>query len=112
MDVVTRLRAAETTDPFSGEQVRGDWENPDRKSIKIFAFEPGSSTERDSITEQSVSVVATIYADYDADVTANDRIDIDGMVFAVVGEPGRWRSPFSSWAPGCVISLGRLPNGS
>lgn len=68
------------------------------------------STEDDARGE-TIIVGLTIYAPFDADIKATDQVRIDEPAWAgtydVVGEPGRWQSPFSGWRAGMEVALTR-----
>lgn len=71
-------------------------------------FAPGSSTEltdgRDTVIQQP-----SLYGvDVDLPVKATDAFLIDADRFQVDGDPQKYRSPFTGWAPGQVIPLRRV----
>lgn len=71
---------------------------------------PRQGSESDDRGE-TVIVGLTLYAPFDADILATDQIVIADPAWAgtydVVGEPGRWQSPYSGRSPGMEVALTR-----
>lgn len=68
---------------------------------------PGGSTETTDRADQITSHT-TVYGEYDADVSATDRVVLpDGTRWQVNGDPQRYRSPFTDGGL-CVINLERV----
>jgi hypothetical protein len=66
--------------------------------------------ESDEITNRGragVIVGLTLFAPYDTDLRHNDRIKVDGVLYDIEGEPGRWRNPFTDWEAGIQAALRR-----
>lgn len=100
-ETVTRLRATNVIDPYSGENVE-DWSVPTTKDFPRCAVAPGGSTEPLSADRQSVESDYDVMFPSGSDVTARDRLIIRGAVCQVDGEPFDWKSPLTGWAPGLV----------
>jgi len=85
---VTRVRATEFTTNTHGNKVP-NWATATEAQMGPCLLAPTQSTE---LTDQraSVSNVFTLYAPVGADLTARDRVRIDGDLFEVDGEPSRW----------------------
>lgn len=64
----------------------------------------GDITER---ARQGVIVGLSLYAPFDADVVHTDQLEVDGVLYEVDGEAGRWKQPWSGWEAGCEIALKR-----
>lgn len=106
---ITRLRAQTVTDPYSGANTQQSWANPQRMALDGCAFAPSSTTETVDVNSDTVRTTITLFAPFNADITANDRIeDADGTVWAVDGDPQRYQSPLTGWAPGAVFQLRKL----
>lgn len=60
---------------------------------------------------ETVIVGLQLFAPFEADILPTDRVRIDLPAWAgtydVVGDPGRWQSPFTHRKPGMVVSLTR-----
>ena len=50
----------------------------------------------------------TVFAPYDGVVLPHDRLLVNGELFDVEGEPGRWSQPMSGWTPGLEINIKRV----
>lgn len=76
------------------------------------AVSPSGSTELVN-GQATVTAEDRVYAPYDADVTAQDEIEIPaGQPIAagryqIDGEPQRWRNPFTGLDAGTVVRLTR-----
>jgi hypothetical protein len=104
-ETVTRLRATTVTDPYSGEETGKSWTDPNIALIEGCAFNPGDSTEPLQDARQSVITRPTVYAPYNADIAAADRLVVRGTTYEVDGRPLPWKSPFTGWTPGLEIKL-------
>ena len=82
--------------PVSTHQIRG------------VGIAPRRSSETNSPTRNTLVYGLTAYMPADADIRATDVVERpDGTRWNVVGEPMRWRSPFTGWAPGTEVDLER-----
>lgn len=104
-DTVTRLRAATDTDRRNDTVY--DWSDTDEADIEGCAVAPRTSAE-DNTGRTAVIVGLTLYAPFDADILAVDRIVYDGMTYEVDGAVGRWRNPFSQFEAGLEVALKRV----
>lgn len=87
---VTRLRAARTTDPYTGEATRPDWSNPARLVIGGVSLQPqpgDEDTDRAQITITRWSLEAVGWPDLRED----DRIEWAGHVWDVT-DVARWHA--------------------
>lgn len=92
---VTRLRASVTQDRNNNRIL--DWEHAARTDIFRVAVNPVSATESDNTAEQRDQV----FSDYRVfsrrgvalDVLTTDRIEWNGSVWAVNGDPEHWPHP-------------------
>lgn len=68
------------------------------------AFNPGPSIE--TVQGQDMIVdTPTLYMPAGTVVSAYDRLVVAGVTYEVSGSPNFWKSPFSGWDPGVVVSL-------
>lgn len=52
-----------------------------------------------------VTVALTLYAPYGTELHHDDKVDVDGVVYEVDGEPGQWKNPLTGWEAGIVATL-------
>lgn len=104
-ETVTRLRAATVEDPYSDEATQLDWGDATSLAIEGCAFNPGASLEPLEAARNAVLTRPEVYAPPGSDVLAGDRLVVRGGTYEVQGNPQDWRSPFSDWQPGLVVSL-------
>lgn len=90
-ETVTRLRAATTTDPYSGEPVL-DWEQPpvELAITTLAPAEPRPSGEPLQDARNQVVSGYTLYLPEGSDVTRIDRMRVRGVVHDVLGDPADW----------------------
>lgn len=89
-DTVTRLRP--TIISQRGSQIP-DWTNPDRLTISGCSMQPAGTSLTQDGRIQGVSDGYNCYLPHGVDVQAGDRIEYDGKVYTIMGEPRVWRSP-------------------
>lgn len=70
------------------------------------AVAPRYATETTDPSAPRVIVGKTVYGPTIA-LDADDRLVIDGEEWQVDGLPGKWRSPFTGWAPGMEVAVKR-----
>lgn len=109
-ETVTRIRPAAKLDPYSGEVIDLDWTNALELDIDGVGFDPGSSSEAQDARRDATTTAPTLYAQPGSDIAAGDRVRVRGLVYEVDGRPADWRSPFTGWNPGLVVTL-RLMEG-
>lgn len=78
-----------------------------RLPIYGVAVAPRASDDIDSRSRAGVIVGFTLYMDYDEDIRFSDRFEIDGEVFEVEGEPGRWENPYTGSRVGQEVAVKR-----
>lgn len=89
---ITVLRAPLVANPY-GCQVR-DWENPSRTDVDGVSIQPAATTEDVRDREQLASTYQLFTPrGIDLDLLATDRVEWDGRVLQVVGDPNRWPAP-------------------
>lgn len=69
--------------------------------------DPGQGSEIQLRGRAGVIVGLMLFAPYDTDLVYTDRIEVDGVLYEIEGEPGRWRNPFSGWEAGMQAALRR-----
>lgn len=66
--------------------------------------------ESDEITNRGragVIVGLTLFAPYSTDLRHTDQVEVDGVLYEVDGEPGRWRNPLTGREAGIQVALRR-----
>ena len=84
---VTRLRPGVTTS--RGSEVL-DWSNPSRLVISGCSVQPAATSLSQDGRVLGISESWTAYLPEGSDVQAGDRIEFDGQVFTINGEPKKW----------------------
>jgi len=86
---IIRLRATTATDDHGNDVP--DWSAPGRKPIRGCAVEPGAPQEY-LIGRDASRVQWFIMAPARTDVKGSDRVEWQGVVYEVSGEPAPWAS--------------------
>lgn len=68
---------------------------------------PRQATEPTERGRAGVIVGLTLYAPLDTDLVHTDRIEIDGVLYEIDGEPGTWRNPWKPSHGGVEVALRR-----
>lgn len=68
------------------------------------AFTPSSTEPATPDAVEAVEIPVTLYGPFDSQITARDRVVVDGAVFEVVGEVARWHNAHTGQRPGCVVT--------
>ena len=85
---IVRLRRGTASTDRYGDHVPGPWEE---EALPDGLYAPGGSTEPVAAsTADTVSRAAVYWPEQWPDVTATDRLRIDGLEHAVTGRPQRW----------------------
>jgi head-tail adaptor len=82
---VYRLRPGRATDSY-GEPVDG-WATPDRRRLLRATVQADSTTEEDGTTRRLRTDERVLFVSGRADLTADDRIEFEGVLWRVEGEP-------------------------
>lgn len=108
---VYRLRAGAITDPYSGEQIRGDWANPDELEIPGAFIASTSTSMLGDATRTQALEAKSLYCDGSFDVQKGDRIrdgENGGPVYTIDGiPPAADTNPWTGWTPEREIPLTR-----
>lgn len=106
-DTVTRLRGTPIVDPYSGEATGTDWSHPSRLDFPGCAVWQESSVESPDqmgVQRTKVVTVTKCAVPFGADFLPSDRFEVRGRTYEVVGDIEDWRSPFTGWEPGSVVT--------
>lgn len=69
----------------------------------------GVASDENNVRGETVVIGEALYGPYDMDVQARDVVELPtGELYEVDGNPARWRSPLSGWAPGTVVNVRRV----
>ncbi len=98
-------RSTTTTDRY-GNEIPGPWVAAG--SIDGCAVAPRSTSELSDGGRQGVIVGLTLFMPPGADIGPHDRVEVDGRMFEVEGDVGRWQSPLTGWAPGDQVALRKV----
>lgn len=100
-EVVVRLRATSTLDPYSQLPTAESWAAPDELAITTVAPpEPRPANEPVQESRNAVITGWTLYLPSGADITERDRVRVRGQVYPVQGRP-------AEWGMGCVVQAFR-----
>lgn len=72
-----------------------DWSNPNRLLIEGCSVQPTATTLSQDGRVLGTSESMTAYLPEDSDVIAGDRIEYDGEVYTIIGEPKIWKGPLN-----------------
>lgn len=92
VETVTVLRAPLIANRYGG-QVR-DWTSAVRTDVDGVSIQPGASTE-DVRDRELLTNTFTLFTTRgrDIDLLATDRVEWNGVILQVVGDPNRWTAP-------------------
>lgn len=108
---IYRLRAGLVEDEDAGEQVRGDWANPEELKIEgAFIAQSSTSLLGDATREQALEA-KSLFCEGSIDIQKGDRIrdGADGApLYTIDGiPPTADTNPFTGWTPPREIPLTR-----
>lgn len=106
-ETVTIQTAGPRYDKYADETVYDDWENPASVDVLGVGIEPRPSSEPVEAARNAVVSGYTLYLPTGTTVTAQNRIVVRGGTYNALGDPAVWMSPFTGWAPGIVVQVGR-----
>lgn len=102
--VVVRVRRGPGGVDAYGDPIPG----ADTRSTIADAFTAPRSSADLNERRQGVIIGLTLYAPLDADIKHTDLIEVDGVLFEIDGEDGRWLHPFTGWRAGIEAALTRV----
>lgn len=82
---VYRLRPGTKLDSY-GDPVES-WDTPERTLLRGASVQSVSVVEEEGTVRHVLRGEKTLYAPGDVDLTANDRIEVDGEIWRVDGDP-------------------------
>lgn len=88
-ELVVRLRAGTTVDPYSSEPAL-DWSAPSELTMRALVG-GGGSVEPVEVARSAVSSDLDVFFESGADLRASDRVRVRGLVYEVMGDPFDWR---------------------
>ncbi|WP_030147683.1 hypothetical protein [Mycetocola saprophilus] len=108
---VYRLRPGPLEDPYSGEVILGDWDNPDILQIPgAFVAQTSTSMLAGASREQALES-KSLFCAANVDVQKGDRIRAGGddePIYSIDGiPPAADVNPWTGWAPAREIPLTR-----
>lgn len=107
-ETVIRQRRRIVPDPYSGEDTRADWTDPDELEIEGVAIAPGSSTETRTENRTLVASGMSLYGPPGMDVQPQDRIRARSGLWEVDGEVADWLNALTGWNPGAEFTLKKV----
>ena len=107
---VFRLRAAPIENPYNpGEEIDGDWDEPDELEIEGAFVAQTSTSLLTNATREQASESKSLYCDGSFDIKKGDRILSGDLVYTIDGVPPTAdTNPFTGWTPPREIPLTRF----
>lgn len=102
--VIVRVRGNPGGVDEYGDPVTG---TEDRTPMPQAFVAPRETTEIVNRGRAGVIVGLTLFDPGNTDLTYTDRIEVDGTLYDIEGEPGKWRNPFTDWEAGTQAALVR-----
>jgi hypothetical protein len=105
----TRQRAVAKASSITGTAML-DWASPVEETTDGWLFDPGGTTTTNAIDRQPITTRPKLYrAGLPApDVTARDRMVVDGDTYTVIGDPSIWDGGDFAPGGGIVVELERV----
>ena len=88
---ITRLRAPSVANRYGDPEP--DWSAATALTVAGCAVQPSGSTEFTDPTRTAVTTRWNLYAPPGTDLAAGDRVDVEGTVYEIDGEPFEWLAP-------------------
>lgn len=102
--MVVRVRSAPGGTDEYGDPVAS---TTSRTTLAEAFVAPRETSEIVNRGRAGVIVGLTLFAPYDTDLVYTDQIEVDGVLYDIEGEPGRWRNPHTDWEAGIQAALVR-----
>lgn len=107
---ITRLRGVPTTDRYQNTTI--DWSDPGRLDIVGLMVQPTSTTEQQDAPNRVPVIdglwVCTRPGAAIPDLTPADRVEYDGDVYEITGEPRVWPDPVNGRADHMELTAQRV----
>lgn len=107
-ETVTRERAQLVPDPYSGENTKRDWTDPDTLDIEGVAIAPSTGTETQSEDRNTRETPMSLYCAPGIDVLPHDRIRARSGLWNVEGEVADWKNALTGWNPGMEFRVKKV----
>jgi hypothetical protein len=107
-ETVVRERAQLVTDPYSNEQTKRDWTDPDKLTLEGVAIAPSSSTETSTENRNTIETAMSLYGAPGIDVLSHDRIRARSGLWTVEGEIADWKNALTGWNPGVEFRVKKV----
>lgn len=104
-ETVTILRAGTPTTDRYGNPIPGVDARTDIEGCAVAPRLAGDITDQG---RQGVIVGTTVYFPAGTDVRASDRLEVRGEEHKILGDPGRWVSPFEAVERGVEVATERV----
>lgn len=101
--VIVRVRRPQTGIDINGDPIYG----PTERLTLVGAFTAPRTTADINSGRQGVIIGLTLFAAHEYDIEHLDEIEVDGVLYAMDGDPGYWLHPWSSWPAGLEAALVR-----
>jgi hypothetical protein len=102
---IVRVRTTPGGVDAYGDPVAG---TEDRTTLDGAFTAPRTSDELTDRGRAGVIVGLTLFAPYATDLVYTDQVEVDGVLYDIEGEPGKWRNPFTGWEAGLQAALSRV----
>lgn len=102
-ETVTVITEATDADPYSGDAGTAGSE----VDVPGVGVEPRPSDEPTQDARNAVVSGFTLYLPPGTEIGPQNRVQVRGGTYSVLGEPAVWRSPFTGWEPGVVVQCER-----
>jgi hypothetical protein len=105
---ITRLQPGTTLDPYSLREV-ADWGQTTRTTIEGCIIAPfGQGTgETQTLDRERTTQTLNVLLPPGTEINRQDRVEIGGDQFTIVGIPYRIIHPFTGWEPGIQLRIER-----
>lgn len=101
-ETVTVQTPGTVTDPYSGEPTTS-WDTFTEFDVDGCGVADGGSLEPLQDARNAVDSDFDVIMPPDAEVSAQNRLVIRGLVCEISGRPFAWRNPFTGWEPGILV---------
>lgn len=107
-ETVIRRRARKVQDPYSKQETKRDWTDPDEAPLDGVAIAPSSSQETTTDDRTTTTTRMSLYGPPGMDVLAKDRIVARSGLWEVDGEVADYRNALTGWNPGVEFAIRKV----